>query len=374
VYRGGVPARYGLTDAARRGLASLARLLPGQNQTIETSRGPWLVREQDARLQGSRWHLFDPYMGTIRTLIDDPDVRQRIPAAALAAGIAFTYTASDGMPIHSLLSVPVGRDPAHVPLVALVHGGPWSHDMPGYSAQVQLLTNRGFAVFRPQFRGSTGYGRAYMFAAKGDFGDGRVQRDIEDGVRYLLAKGVGDAQRVGIVGASFGGYSTLQALSNGSKLFRVGVAVVPPSDFGWASRQMAKRNTIGDAQGIPFVQSLRLFGMDERDPAIARRLFVQSPAARTAAMNTPLLILAAGRDDRVAIRGLIDYAARLKAANKPVRMVIARNQPHAAEDPLARRASLFLIEDMLSRHLGGRPAAPPAPDLAQWMAANMAMH
>jgi dipeptidyl aminopeptidase/acylaminoacyl peptidase len=369
-YRGGAPASYGLTDDARRAMTLLTQRLRGE-VTISPTSGQWLVRERGSRLQGLRWYLFDPRTGRLDLMLDDPGKRPRVPEAALAATFPVSFPASDGRRIHGLLTVPAGRDLRHVALIAAVHGGPWSHDEPDYSTTTQLLANRGYAVFRPQFRGSTGYGRAYMLSPRGDFGDGRVQRDIEEGVRWLLARGIGDPKRVGIAGASFGGYSTLQALSNGSDLFRVGVAIVPPADFGWVSRQVVDRGTIGSSGGIAFATTLRLLGLDAGDPAIARRLTAQSPFARVAAMRSPLLVIAAGRDERVPIRSVIDYAARLRQLGRNAEVIVARKQPHAPDDPMARRAYLYFMETMLARYLSGPAAAPPAEDLRQWIGANL---
>lgn len=373
-YGGTAPRSAGLAPSTRSALAGLARAGIGGSARIEVSAGPWLIAENDGRLPGQRWQLFDPRDGRVMPLLDDPGQRRRIPAAQLARTIAVAFRASDGMTIHGLLTVPPGRDLASAPLTTIVHGGPWSHDEPGYSATTQLLANRGHIVFRPQFRGSTGFGRAYMLAPQGDFGDGRVERDIEQGTRWLLAQGIGDPRRTAIVGASFGGYSVLQALSNGSQLYHVGIAIVPPADFGWVSRWMATRGTLPTTEGVTLATSLRLLGMDPADPAIARRLSEQSPRARIAAMRSPLLIIASGRDERVPLRSVLDYAARLRIAGADARIVVARKQPHASSDPFAQRAGLWLTEAMLARHLGGPPVAPPAPDLRQWIAANMAMH
>jgi dipeptidyl aminopeptidase/acylaminoacyl peptidase len=198
-----------------------------------------------------------------------------------------------------------------------------------------------------------------------------VQRDIEEGTRYLLARGIGDPARTAIMGASFGGYSTLQALSNGSALYHMGIAIVPPVDFGWTSRWAARRGTLGETQGMTLDHSLRLLALNPDDPAIAKRLYRQSPLARVAAMRTPLLLIASGRDERVPIRSVIDYAARLKLFAAPAQIVVARNQPHAPSDPMAARAYMVLAEAMFQRHLGGRTPAPPPPDLRAWMEKNL---
>jgi dipeptidyl aminopeptidase/acylaminoacyl peptidase len=365
-YRGSRTESYGLTPEARAGLA---RLRLSSDAEIETSSRTWFIREQGAQIQGSRWHLFDPATGRRRLLLDDQP--RRLSEATLARVIPFAYPASDGMAIRGLLSVPPGRDPARTPLVTLVHGGPWGRDEIEYSALVQLLANRGYAVFQPQFRGSTGYGRDYMFAADGDFGDGRVQRDIEDGTRYLLARGIGDPGRTAIMGASFGGYSTLQALSNGSRLYRAGIAIVPPTDFGWSTRWAATRIELGANQGMTSASILKLLALDVSDPSIAIRLHRQSPSARVAAMRTPLLLIAAGRDDRVPIRSVIDYAAHLKSLGAPADIVVSRKQGHSSKDRTAALASLYLVETMFRRHLGGPQVAAPTPAEARWMLTNL---
>src|SRR3546814_11392342 len=89
------------------------------------------------------------------------------------------------MQVRGFLLLPPGADPATLPLVAHVHGGPINHFRPGYDGIAQMLSNRGYAVFQSNFRGSTGPGRDYMFASRGDYGNGRVPQDIVEGVRYL---------------------------------------------------------------------------------------------------------------------------------------------------------------------------------------------
>ncbi|ATQ43784.1 prolyl oligopeptidase family serine peptidase [Caulobacter mirabilis] len=370
-YRGGAPRSYGVDAVARAALKRLERTGLDSGFAIETSAGPWLVRERDARLAGNRWRLFDPASGRLTTLLDDPGQHRRPAAEQLARTVGVSFRASDGMEIHGLLTPPPGRDLARAPLATIVHGGPWSHDDPDYSALTQFLANRGYVVFRPQFRGSTGYGRAYMAAAGGDFGDGRVQRDIEEGTRWLLDRGVGDPRRTAIIGASFGGYSVLQALSNGRRLFAAGVAIVPPTDMGWVTRWASARSDRLSPRSLPLSTTLRLLQMDPDDPATKQRLYAQSPRARIGAMRTPLLIVAAGRDERVPIRSVVDYAARLRVAGADARIVIARKQPHASGDPLAMRASFYLMEELLQRELGGAPPVRLAPDVREWMAANL---
>lgn len=367
-YRSGTPANYGLTADAQRQVAAIEARYPGRNLRIEVGRGTgarWLVHERAGSQKGERLHLYDPASGGFREILADAGFRHgrdtvaRIPESALARKIAFSYRASDGMRLHGFVSVPPGLDAARAPLIANVHGGPFNLTRPEFSAQTQLLANRGYVVFEPNFRGSTGYGLDYMSAGRGDFGNGRVQQDIVEGVRYLLAQGIGDGERVGIVGASFGGYSALQGATFQPELFKVAVAAVPPADFGWVLRSYA-RSQDQLARGIPLSTTMRLLALDPADPAIAERLRAQSPVANAQRLRRPVLLLAGGDDERVPIRSVLHYAATLRALNKDVSLFVDAQGGHSLVDPRTREAYLFLLESLMHRRLGG--AAPRAPD------------
>lgn len=367
-YRSTIAANYGLTAEAKSHVDAINRHFPQRNLRIEVGSGPaarWLVHERSGSLRGERLHLYDPRSGRFRGILDDATFAidgkpvPRPPESAMARKIAFAYRASDGMRLHGFLMVPPGIDPAKAPLVASVHGGPFNLFRPDFSNDGQFLANRGYIVFQPNFRGSTGHGRDYLFAAKGDFGNGRVQQDIVEGVRYLLAQGIGDAQRVGITGASFGGYSTLLGVTFQPELFKVGIAGVPPADFGWTLREY-----LGAGQemvpGVPMAISMRHLSLDPADKAIAKRLTEQSPIANASMLRRPLLMLAGGEDERVPIRGVTHYAAKLKSLGKDVSLFVDADAGHSVDDMLTREAYYFLMETLLHRHLGG--AAPEAAD------------
>ena len=243
------------------------------------------------------------------------------------------------------------------------HGGPWNHWRPEYNGISQFLVNRGYAVFEPNFCSSTGHGRVYTFDAHGDFGNGRVQQGIVNGTRFVLTSDIGDAQRVGIVGASFGGYATLLGVTFQPDLFKVGVAFVPPPDFAWTLRWLLRNpESLEFGNVVPMPDWLRMLSLDVDDRTRMATMHVQSPLANTARMNQPLLLVAGGEDRRVGIAGVIEYAARLKLANKNVSLLVDTDAGHANREPIAREANLYLLEAMLHRHLGG--TAPAAPDAA----------
>ncbi|MFZ5636249.1 MAG: prolyl oligopeptidase family serine peptidase [Pseudomonadota bacterium] len=375
-------AAHALDPGTASHLQRLREALPERALRIAIGRGPharWLIETRADRQQCVRWHLYDPETGAVADLFDDAPQFARtraqascLPESALARRIPVRWRAGDGMRLHGLLSLPPGRDARTLPLVVLVHGGPWNHARPDYNGATQFLVNRGYAVFEPNFRGSTGHGRAYMLAAQGDFGNGRVQQDIVEGTRAMLDAGIGDARRVGVVGASFGGYSALLGLTFRSDLFRVGVATVPPPDFAWVLRWLRRNPEALELGGVvPMDEWLRMLSLDPDDPARMARLHAQSPLANATRMNRPLLLIAGGEDRRVGIAGVIEYAARLRLANKDVSLLIDAEAGHGTRDALAREANLYLLETMLHRHLGGAAPTPPDAALRGYLDANL---
>jgi dipeptidyl aminopeptidase/acylaminoacyl peptidase len=373
-YRSSVAATYGL-GRAQAGVAALRARFPGRDIGIDVAGGPhprWLVSERAGTLRDARWHLYDPVTGVLRTILaGDAQARRPLPEAALARKIPFDYTASDGMRVHGFLLLPPGADPAHLPLVAQVHGGPINHFRPGYDALAQLLANRGYAVFETNFRGSTGFGRDYTSAPHGDYGNGRVQQDIVEGVRYLLAQGIGDPERVGIVGHSFGGYSALQGVTFQPELFKVGVAGSPPPDLAWGMRWLVASGDQGASPDRSLSLMLRALQMDPSDPATYARLHSQSPVANVARVRRPLLVMAGGADRTVAARGVIDYVARLRRLAKPVSLYVEPNGGHSPVAPVPREAYAYLMVEMLHAHLGGAEPDAPGAELRAYLRKNL---
>lgn len=373
-YRSTVAATYGIGPAEPH-VDAIRRRFPGRDTGIQVGLGAgahWLVSERDSTLRDPRWHLYDPRNGAFRSILaDDAKASQALPEASLARKIAFAYRASDGMRVHGFLLLPPGADPARVPLVAHVHGGPINHFRAGYDGIAQLLANRGYAVFQSNFRGSTGHGRAYTFSPNGDYGNGRVQQDIVEGVRHLLAQGIGDPDRVGIVGHSFGGYSTLLGVTFSPELFKVGVAGAPPADFGWSMKWLVGAGDQGALPDRSLIATLRALSIDPTDPATYARMHAQSPVVNAERLRRPLLILAGGADRVVAIREVAHYAAKLKTLGKPVSLYVEPGGGHSPDAPLPREAYFYLMEAMLHAHLGGAAPDTPGARLGAYLRENL---
>ncbi len=365
-YRSTVAATYGI-GAAQPQVAAITRQFPGRDVGISIGNGPaaqWLVSERASTLRDARWHLYDPRTGRTRRILEqEAKASSPIPESALARKLPFAYRASDGMRVRGFLLLPPGVDPARVPLVAFVHGGPINHFRTDYDGIAQLLVNRGYAVFESNFRGSTGHGREYALSPQGDYGNGRVQRDIVEGVRWLLAQGIGDPQRVGIAGHSFGGYSTLLGVTFQPDLFKVGVAGAPPADMGWSMRWLYESGNQGSRADRSLAATMRLLGLDLDDPASYAHLRVQSPLANAGKLRRPVLLIAGGEDRTVPIREVIHYAAVLRRLGKDVSLYVEADGGHSPTEPLPREAYVYLMEAMLHRYLGGAKPEPPSPAL-----------
>ena len=380
-YRSTVARNHALDATLRPHLDALAARLPDRDLRLSLARGPgaqWLVEARGGQQQGLRWHRYDPATGTLSALFDDAPLhaRDRTPAryiagAMLARRQPVEWRASDGMRLYGFVHLPPGRDATRAPLVVLPHGGPWNHARPEYNGVAQFLAHRGYAVFEPNFRASTGHGIAYTLAANGDFGNGRVQRDIVEGTRHLLASGIGDPQRVAIAGASFGGYAALLGVTYEPDLFKAAVAFVPPPDMAWTLRWIL-RNPESMALGrtVPMPDMLRMMALDPDDTARMAALRAQSPMAHLARLRRPVLLVAGGEDRRVGIASVVEYAARLKLAGKDVSLFVDDDAGHVNRTPLARESTLYLLEAMLHRHLGGPAPAPPDGALRGYLASS----
>jgi dipeptidyl aminopeptidase/acylaminoacyl peptidase len=157
-------------------------------------------------------------------------VYKGLGAEAISGVTTIRYTASDGLAINAYLTLPKGRAAKDLPLIVLPHGGPEGRDTAGYDWWSQALASRGYAVLRPNFRGSDGFGLEFVKAGFDQWGR-KMQTDLSDGVRYLASQGVIDPKRVCIMGASYGGYAALAGATLDRGVYRCAVAVAGISDL-----------------------------------------------------------------------------------------------------------------------------------------------
>lgn len=360
---------YAVAAKSHTALADISARFPASSTALAASAGGkrWMVTESGGDLQQPRYWLYDAATRRTTEILQAERIQGRpVGQDTLAAKHAIRYKATDGMLVHGYLTLPRGADAAKAPLVAMVHGGPWSRFDGDYHWLAQWLANRGIAVFQPNFRASTGYGEKYMLAPGMDFGNGRVQADIIEGVQWLLANGVGDKSRLAILGDSFGGYSTLMALTHTPEIFQFGFAAVPPPDFARVIELAANENLAG-TEDLPTSMRFNEMGISQANTAAMDRLRTDAPLAGAARVIRPLVILAGGKDEKVEIARVYEYVSKLEAAGKPVTLLVDPAEGHNPRKPLIRLAYINLLEQMLHTYLGAGEPAPCTPELCRYL-------
>jgi dipeptidyl aminopeptidase/acylaminoacyl peptidase len=229
----------------------------------------------------------------------------RPPGVEAPAGVAYqswTFANRHGDRVHGFLATPQGDGP--FPTVLLVHGGPHWRDADAWNPQVQAFVDHGYAVGLVNYRGSTGYGKAWQDALEGDPGRPEVE-DVVAGRDDLVARGVADPDEVVITGASWGGYVTLQAIGTAPDGWRAAMAVVPVADYLSAYAD--------ESEGLQaFDRSL--FG---GSPEEKRALYVErSPITYAADVKTPVLLMVGDNDTRCPLQQVLNYAGRLAELGK----------------------------------------------------------
>jgi acetyl esterase/lipase len=233
----------------------------------------------------------------------------------------FEYRARDGLPIPAYLTLPPGREPKNLPLIVLVHGGPWVRGGDwAWDPEVQFLASRGYAVLQPEFRGSTGFGWKHFEAGWKQWGLA-MQDDLADGARWAIAKGVADPKRICIAGASYGGYAVLMGLVRDPELFRCGVEWVGVSD----------PRLMYDVDWSDFTKEWKRLGLtallgDRKDDA--ELLKKVSPLEQADRIRQPLLMAYGAWDVRVPLIHGEKMRDALKGRNPNVEWVVYGNEGH----------------------------------------------
>ncbi|AHG93304.1 peptidase S9 prolyl oligopeptidase (plasmid) [Gemmatirosa kalamazoonensis] len=276
--------------------------------------------------------------------------RPPLLAYELAPMRPVAFPARDGLPLRGYLTLPVGAAPRRLPMVLYVHGGPWYRDRWGYEPIVQWLANRGYAVLQVNFRGSTGYGKAFLNAGNREWA-GAMRTDLLDARDWAVAEGYADPARIAIFGGSYGGYAVLTALAWTPDAFACGVDIVGPSDLRtflaaipayWEPMRQLLTERVGD------------------DPEFLKS---QSPLFRAPSIRVPLLVVHGANDPRVKQQESDQLVEALRGSGVPVQYLVFDNEGHGLAHPANLKRFAALAEAFLAAALGGR-IEPPQPDEA----------
>jgi dipeptidyl aminopeptidase/acylaminoacyl peptidase len=250
-------------------------------------------------------------------------------------------TAAGGSP---RAEAPRPRDP--LPMVLLVHGGPWGRDVWGFNSMHQWLANRGYAVLSVNFRGSTGFGKKYVNAGNREWA-GKMHDDLIDAVNWAVKQGIADKNKVGIMGGSYGGFATLVGLTFTPDVFACGVDIVGPSRIV----------TLFETIPPYWVAGLNMFKQRVGDHTTEEgRKFLdsRSPLTHVDRIKKPLLIGQGANDPRVKQSESDQIVKAMKEKNLPVVYVLYKDEGHGFQKPENRLSFNAVTEQFLAEHLGGR--------------------
>ncbi|MEH2012180.1 S9 family peptidase [Nostoc sp.] len=268
----------------------------------------------------------------------------KLEALQLASMQPISYEARDGLTIHSYLTTPVGIPSQNLPTVLLVHGGPWARDTWGFSPTAQWLANRGYAVLQVNFRGSTGYGKAFLNAGNREWA-GTMHDDLIDSVNWLVEQGISDPQKIAIMGGSYGGYATLVGLTFTPEIFAAGVDIVGPSNL------ITLIETIPPYwEPMKAMLYHRVGNLETEEEFLKSR----SPLFFADRIQKPLLIGQGANDPRVKQSESDQIVNAMQQAGLPVQYALYTDEGHGFARPENRLHFFAIAEEFLAKYLGGR--------------------
>ncbi|WP_193197173.1 S9 family peptidase [Nostoc sp. MG11] len=268
----------------------------------------------------------------------------KLEGLQLALMQPISFEARDGLTIHGYLTTPVGIPAQNLPTVLLVHGGPWVRDTWGLDPEAQWLANRGYAVLQVNYRGSTGYGKAFVNAGNREWA-GKMHDDLIDSINWLVEQGISDPQKIAIMGGSYGGYATLVGLTFTPEVFAAGVDIVGPSSL------------ITLIQTIPpYWEPLKAMLYHRVGNLETEQEFLKSrsPLFFADRIQKPLLIGQGANDPRVKQSESDQIVTAMQQAGLPVQYVLYPDEGHGFARPENRLHFYAIAEEFLAKYLGGR--------------------
>ena len=323
----------------------------GQFEVRSRSRddSKWLI--EYTRDDGPKtYFLYRRETGEMEYLFSDRPELESAPLARMHTGVV---KSRDGLDLTVYYTLPVGsagerddRPSEPLPAVLFVHGGPWGRDRWGYYPEHQLLANRGYAVISVNFRGSTGFGKAFVNAGNLEWG-GAMHDDLIDTVEWAVEEGIADPDRVAVMGGSYGGYAVLVGLTFTPEVFACGVDMVGPSNL----------NTLMDnapSYWIPIMTFLRSRVGDNTTEEGRRFLAERSPIARADSIVRPLMIGQGANDPRVTRVESDQIVDAMKERGIPVTYLLYPDEGHGFARPENNLSYMAVAEAFLAKCLGGR--------------------
>lgn len=337
------PQKHFLNDGTAAIYGSLAGKLQGNEMNIvdrDSVEDKYIVNTYTDRNPGS-YYLYERSSDKLTKL---GDVNAGLNPEEFCTMRPVNFKASDGTLINGYLTVPNGVEEHNLPVVVMPHDGIWGRDSWGYDSEVQFLANRGYAVFQVNYRGSAGYGKAFRKAGFKQVG-GKIQQDITDGVRWLIANKIANPKKIAIFGGGFGGFSALYGVSFHPEMYNCAVVKYGLINFF---------TYLKDAPPFfkPYVKmTYEMIGDPEKD---AEQLRAISPVFHTDKIKSPLLIFQGAKDPRANISELNQFVRELNKRNVPVTYRLKENERAFFRSEHNRMEMYAEIEKFLNINMQGK--------------------
>ncbi len=300
----------------------------------------WLVAfTNDA--DPARYHAFHRATRTGRFLFESRPELERYDTAQMEP---FSFTSRDGLTVHGYVTFPPGAERSGLPAVLDVHGGPQVRDVWGWNPEAQWFANRGYMSIQVNYRGSTGYGKAFVNAGDREWG-AKMHDDLIDAVGYVVDQGWADKDRIAIYGGSYGGYAALVGAAFTPDVFRCAVDIVGPSNL------QTLLETIPPYWAPARAQLYKRVGNPETDQEF---LWSRSPLSRAHDIRIPLLIAQGANDPRVKQAESEQIVAALAEAGIDYEYLLFPDEGHGFAKPENRIKFYAAAERFLAKYLGGR--------------------
>ena len=316
--------------------ASLSKALPDSPiiEFADASRdGRKLLIFAGSDTDPGRYYIFDrDHKALTPAMVSRPELEGR----ALAAVKSLTIPGSGGVAIPAYLTLPPGKDPRNSPAIVLPHGGPSARDYWGFDWLPQFLAARGYAVLQPEYRGSAGFGDAWL--NENGFKNWRTSiGDITDSTKWLAAQGIADPKRTAILGWSYGGYAALQSAATEPQLYKSVIAIAPVTDLAMLKDDF---------------HNFTNHELVEREIGTGPHVTEGSPLRHASQIAAPVLLVHGTIDTNVKFAHSQKMDAALKGAGKQSELLTFEGLDHQLDDSAARTAILTKIGELLERTIG----------------------
>ena len=317
----------------------LDRTLQGQEVWISSAsrnKGKMIIFATSPQDPGS-YYLYEP---AAKKMDRFAGVNDRIDPALMAETTYEVYTARDGTKVPAYVTIPKGKTPKGLPLVIMPHGGPYGvRDTMDFDMEVQFLANRGYVVLQPNFRGSAGYGESYYKLGEGQIGR-KMQDDLDDGMDWLVKRGIADPKRVCLVGSSYGGYAALWGVTRNPERYLCAASFAGVTDWDKMLRY--------DRQFFKSRYSKKWKEIIEGEDGF--ELDDVSPMRMVDKLDRPILLVHGKKDSIVPYSQYVSYKEKLESRDAQAVFVTYEKEGHGFKDFDNRKDWLDQLEKFLDEH------------------------